>query len=55
MDSSATHSFIFPIFTSKLGWQAMRIAIPLSVAIPLSDSLDTDVILLGCPILIEGR
>ena len=30
-------------------------AIPLSVAIPLSDSLDTDVILLGCPPLIEGR
>ena len=30
-------------------------AIPLSVAIPLSDSLDTDVFLLGCPVLIEGR
>ena len=30
-------------------------AISLSVAIPLSDSLDTDVFLPGCPVLIEGR
>ena len=30
-------------------------AIPLSIAKPLSDSLDTDVVLLGWPVLIEGR
>ena len=30
-------------------------AILLYVATPLSDSLDTDVILLRCPMLIEGR
>ena len=30
-------------------------AISLSVATPLSDSLDTDVILPSCPMLIEGR
>ena len=44
-----------PIFVSKSGWQAMRMAIHLSTAIPLSDSLDIDVVLLGCPVLIEGR
>ena len=44
-----------PIFISKLGWQAVRMEIPLSIAMPLSDSLDTDVVLLGCPVLIEGR
>ena len=29
--------------------------IPLSVSMPLSDLLDTDVVLLGWPVLIEGR
>ena len=44
-----------PVFALKSGWQASRMVIPLSVAIPLSDSLDTDVFLPGCPVLIEGR
>lgn len=29
--------------------------IPLSVTMTLSDLLDIDVILLGCPMLVEGR
>ena len=33
----------------------MRMVIPLSVAMPLSNLLDTYVILLGFPMLIEGR
>ena len=55
LDPGATHSFVYPMFASKSGWQAVRMAISLSVAMPLSDSLDTDVVLLGCPVLIEGR
>ena len=55
LDPGATHSFVSPVFVSKSGWQASRMAISLSVAIPLSDSLDTDVFLPGCPVLIEGR
>ena len=51
----ATHSFVSPVFASKSGWQASRMAIPLSIATPLCDLLDADVVLLGCPILIEGR
>ena len=30
-------------------------AIPLSIITPLSNSLDTDVVLLGWPVLIEDR
>ena len=28
---------------------------PLSVAMPLSDPLDIDIIFLRCPVLVEGR
>ena len=41
LDPGATHSFVSLVFASKSGWQALRMAIPLSVATPLSDSLDT--------------
>ena len=44
-----------PVFTSKSGWQASRMAIPLSVATPLSDSLDSYVFLPSSSVLIEGR
>ena len=43
------------VFVSKSGWQASRMTIHLSIAAPLSDSLDIDVVLQGCPVLIEGR
>ena len=55
LDPGATHSFVSPVFALKSGWQASRMAIPLSVATPLSDSLDSDVFLSNCPVLIEDR
>ena len=55
LDPGATHSFVSPVFASKSCWQASRIVIPLSVATPLSDSLDSDIFLSNCPMLIEGR
>ena len=55
LDPGATHSFVSPVFALKSGWQASRMAIPLSVATPLSDSLDSDIFLPNCPVLIEGR
>ena len=55
IDPGATHSFVSSVFASKIGWQAVRMTTPLSVVIPLSDPLDTDVIFLGCPVLVEGR
>ena len=55
LDPGATHSFVSPVFDSKSSWQALRMAIRLSVATPLSDSLDSDVFLSNCPVLIEGR
>ena len=55
LDPGATHSFVSPVFASKSGWQASRMTIHLSIAAPLSDSLDIDVVLQGCPVLIEGR
>ena len=39
-DPGATHSFVSPVFALKSGWNASRMAIPLSVATPLRDSLD---------------
>ena len=33
----------------------MRMITPLSVATPLSDPLDTDIIFLRCPVLVEDR
>ena len=55
LDPGATHSFVSPVFASKLGWQTSRMAIPLSVVTPLSDSLNSDVFLSNCPVLFEGR
>ena len=44
-----------PVFASKSGWKSLRMAIPLSVATPLSDSLNSDVFLPNCLVLIKGR
>ena len=55
LDPGVTHSFVSPVFDSKSSWQASRMAIPLSVATPLSDFLDSDVFLSNCPVLIKGR
>ena len=44
-----------PVFTSKSSWQASRMANPLSVATPLSESLDSDIYFPNCPVLIVNR
>ena len=54
-DPGATHSFVSPVFVLKSGWNALRMAIPLSVATPLSESFDSDVYLQNCPVLIKNR
>ena len=53
LDLGATHSFVSPVFASKSGWKASRMVILLSVATPLSDSLDSDVFLSNCPVLLR--
>ena len=55
IDPSVTRSFVSLIFAWKMSWQTVRIIISLSVAIPLSDSLNTGAIFLGCPVQVEGR
>ena len=55
LDSGAIHSFVSPVLASKSGWQASRMAIPLSVATPLSDSLDSDIFLPSYPVLIKDK
>ena len=55
LDPGATHSFVSPVFALKSGWQASRMVIPLSVATPLSDSLDSDIFFPNCPVLIRDR
>ena len=40
-DPGASHSFVSPIFASRMAWQASRILFPLSVVTPLSDELET--------------
>lgn len=55
IDPGAIHSFMSPVFASNSGWQISRMEISLSVATPLSDSLDTDILLPGCPVLVEGK
>ena len=54
-DPGASHSFVSPIFASRIIWQPSRLLIPLSVFTPLSDELETDVFFPSCPVLVEGR
>ena len=54
-DPGASHSFVSPIFASRMAWQASKILFSLSVATPLSDELKTDVFFPYCPVLVDGR
>ena len=54
-DPGASHSFVSPVFASRMEWQPSKILFPLSVATPLSDELETDVFFPSCPVLVEGR
>ena len=44
-----------PVFACKVGWQPSQLRVPLSVATPLSESLETDMIFYSCPVLVMGR
>ena len=54
-DPGASHSFVSPIFASRMAWQASRMLFPLFVVTPLSDELETDIFFPSCPVLVEGR
>ena len=54
-DPGATHSFIFLMFASKVACQPFRILYPLSVATPLSEELETNVLFPSCSVLVEGK
>ena len=53
-DPGASHSFVSPIFASRMEWQPSKM-FPLSIATPLSDELETDVFFPSCLVLVEGR
>ena len=54
-DPNALHSFVSPIFASRIGQQPSKLLIPLFVVTPLSDELETDIIFSSCPVLVKGR
>ena len=54
-DPSASHSFVSPIFASKMGWQPSKLLVPLSVATSLINELETNIVFSSCPVLVEGR
>ena len=54
-DPGTSHSFVSPIFATRMAWQAFKMLFPLSVATPLSDELETDIFFPSCPVLVECR
>ena len=54
-DLNASHSFMSPVFASKMGWQPSKLLVPLSIATPLKDELEKDIVFPSCPMLVEGR
>ena len=38
-----------------MGWQPSKLLVQLSIATPFSDELETDIVFLSCPVLVEGR
>ena len=51
----ASHSFVSPVFASRMEWQPSKMLFPLAVMTPLSDELETDIFFPSCPVLVEGR
>ena len=51
----ASYSFVSPIFTSRMNWQPLKLMVPLSMATPLSDELETNIVFLSYPVLVEGQ
>ena len=54
-DPSASHSFVLPVFASRIEWQPSRLLTPLSVSTSLSDELETNVFFPSYPVIVEGR
>ncbi|XP_050233405.1 uncharacterized protein LOC126681891 [Mercurialis annua] len=54
-DLGATHSFVSPSFAIKMGKQPAYLQNPLSVATPMGESMDTDIIYSSCPVNVQGR
>ena len=51
----ASHSFVSPVFASRMNWQPSKLMVPLFVATPLSDEPETDILFPSCLVLVEGR
>ena len=43
-DLGASYSFVFPIFAFKMNWHPSKLKVPLSVATPLNDQLETNIV-----------
>ena len=54
-DPSASHSFVLPVFASRMEWQPSKMLFSLFVTTTLSDELETDISFPSCPVLVEGR
>ncbi|XP_075504421.1 uncharacterized protein LOC142541853 [Primulina tabacum] len=55
LDSRATHSFISESFVKRLGITASTIETQLAIALPSGQELQTDQIVRGCPIYVQGH
>ena len=54
-DPGASHSFVSPVFASRMEGHPSKMLFPLSVTTPLSDELETNIFFPSCPVLVEGR
>ncbi|XP_050227663.1 uncharacterized protein LOC126677201 [Mercurialis annua] len=54
-DPGATHSFVSPSFAIKMGKQPAYLQNPLSVATPMGESMDADIVYSSCPVNVQGR
>ena len=55
IDSGATHSFINPSFAKKVGKTSMRLDSWFSVATPIGAVMQTNSVLKGCPLEVNGQ
>ncbi|XP_075479314.1 uncharacterized protein LOC142520198 [Primulina tabacum] len=55
LDSGATHSFISESFVRSLGITTSTTETQLAIALPSGQELQTDQIVLGCPIYVQGH
>ncbi|XP_050238318.1 uncharacterized protein LOC126687806 [Mercurialis annua] len=54
-DPGATHSFVSPSCAIKMGKQPAYLQNPLSVATPMGESMDADIVYSSCPVNVQGR